>query len=204
MFYNNPMKIAYKLLNAAEEVFMYHGLVHATVDEICLKAKVSKPTFYKLYKDKDDLFVGYAQFKGARVIEDIEQFAGKILDLDSFINQSEAYLQYMSAQDVQIFSSFVAARALFDRRILDVRKTFLNKKFQARQRIVTQLIIAGLIAPTRNIAEITKLLGSLISLDPLFCATCCEQDELFEANYRSFAEERCKIFIKVANEFYAS
>ena len=198
------MKIAYKLLNAAEQVFINHGLVHATIDEICLQAKVSKPTFYKLYKDKDDLFVGYAQFKGARVIEDIEQFAGKVSDLDSFIDQSEAYLNYMAAEDVQIFSSFVAARSLFDPRILEVRKTFLNKKFQARQRIVTQLIISGLIAPTRNIAEITKLLGSLVALDPLFCATCCENDELPGSDYRNFAEERCKIFIKVANEFYAS
>ena len=197
------MKIAYKLLNAAEQVFMDHGLVHATVDEICLKAKVSKPTFYKLYKDKDDLFVGYAQFKGAKVIENIEQFAAKISDLNSFIDQSDAYLNYMGAEDVQIFSSFVAARALFDPRILEVRKTFLDKKFQARQRIVTQLIIAGLIAPTRNISAITKLLGSLIALDPMFCATCCERDELKGENYRIFAEERCKIFIKISNEFYA-
>jgi len=196
------MKVAYKLLNAAEEVFIDHGLVHATVDEICLKAKVSKPTFYKLYKDKDDLFVGYAQFKGVQIIENIEQFAGKISDLNSFIDQSEAYLNYMGAGDVQIFSSFVAARSLFDPRILEVRKSFLNKKFQARQRIVTQLIISGLIAPTRNISEITKLLGSLIALDPLFCATCCERDGLPDANYRIFAEERCKIFIKISNEFY--
>lgn len=198
------MKIAYKLLAAAEQTFINHGLVNATVDEICLKAKVSKPTFYKLYKDKEDLFVGYAQYKGAAVIEGIEQLASKIHDLESFIDQSEAYLKYMAQEDVQIFTSFVTARAQFDQRVHEIRKIFLNKKFQVRQRIVTQLIIAGLITPTRNIEVITKLLGSLIALDPLFCNCCCEKDELQDANFRSYAQERCNIFLKVANEFYAS
>ena len=157
---------------------------------------------HRLSKDID-IFVPDPQYLGAQVIENIEQFAGKISDLNSFIDQSEAYLNYMGAEDVQIFSSFVAARSLFDPRILEVRKSFLSKKFQARQRIVTQLIISGLIAPTRNISEITKLLGSLIALDPLFCATCCEADGLPGDDYRIFAEERCKIFIKISNEFYA-
>ena len=198
------MKIAYKLLAAAEETFINQGLVNSTIDQICAKAKVSKPTFYKLYKDKDELFIGYAQHKTGQVVEDLEKFVTPMSDQKTFIEQAENYLKYMAREDIQIFNNFVAARAQIDPRVLEIRKTFLNKKFQMRQRVVTQLIIAGLIAPTRNIDVITKLLASLVAVDPLVCVACYEKGKNVKIDFKSYAEDRCKIFLKVANEFYAA
>lgn len=198
------MKLANKLLAAAEETFINHGLVNSTIDEICAKAKVSKPTFYKLFKDKDELFIGYAQYKTALVVDDLEKIASQVVDLKSFVAQAEVYLKYMAREDIQIFNNFVAARAQIDPKVLEVRKAFLMKKFQMRQRVVTQLIIAGLIAPTRNIDVITMLLASLVTVDPLVCVACYEKGKEHKIDFKKYAEDRCKIFLSAANEFYAT
>lgn len=43
------------LLNTAKDLFFKHGIKRVTVEEICEKSKVSKVTFYKYFKDKNDL-----------------------------------------------------------------------------------------------------------------------------------------------------
>jgi len=43
------------ILKSAKELFWKHGFKRVTVEEICLKAGVSKMTFYRLYSDKIEL-----------------------------------------------------------------------------------------------------------------------------------------------------
>ncbi len=43
------------LLNTARELFFKHGTKRVTIEEICEKADVSKMTFYKFFRNKDDL-----------------------------------------------------------------------------------------------------------------------------------------------------
>ncbi len=45
-----------QLLDAAEEVFLLHGYAGASVDDIVLKAGISKATLYKYFCDKGALF----------------------------------------------------------------------------------------------------------------------------------------------------
>lgn len=45
-----------QLLDAAEEIFLSHGYAGASVDDIVLKAGISKATLYKYFKDKETLF----------------------------------------------------------------------------------------------------------------------------------------------------
>ncbi|UCH63032.1 MAG: TetR/AcrR family transcriptional regulator [Fidelibacterota bacterium] len=45
----------HQLLKTAEELFTRHGIKRVTVGEICETAGVSKMTFYKFFKNKDDL-----------------------------------------------------------------------------------------------------------------------------------------------------
>jgi AcrR family transcriptional regulator len=44
-----------QIVQTAESLFMRHGIKRVTVGEICLKAGVSKMTFYKYFKNKLDL-----------------------------------------------------------------------------------------------------------------------------------------------------
>jgi AcrR family transcriptional regulator len=44
-----------RLVRTAEILFVKHGMARITVEEICQQAGVSKPTFYKYFKNKDAL-----------------------------------------------------------------------------------------------------------------------------------------------------
>jgi len=44
-----------QLMKTAEDLFMRYGVKRVTVEEICQTAEVSKMTFYKFFKNKDDL-----------------------------------------------------------------------------------------------------------------------------------------------------
>ena len=44
-----------QLVQAGETLFIKHGMRRVTVEEICRQAGVSKPTFYKHFKNKDAL-----------------------------------------------------------------------------------------------------------------------------------------------------
>jgi AcrR family transcriptional regulator len=44
-----------QLLKAGEALFIKHGMRRVTVKEICQEANVSKPTFYKLFENKEAL-----------------------------------------------------------------------------------------------------------------------------------------------------
>lgn len=43
------------LIKTGESLFIKHGMRRVTVEEICRQANVSKPTFYKYFKNKEDL-----------------------------------------------------------------------------------------------------------------------------------------------------
>ena len=45
------------IVQAATEVFVRHGYVGATMDEVAARASVSKQTLYKQFSDKENLFV---------------------------------------------------------------------------------------------------------------------------------------------------
>lgn len=43
------------ILESAKSIFFQHGIKRVTIEEICKKANVSKMTFYKFFKNKNDL-----------------------------------------------------------------------------------------------------------------------------------------------------
>lgn len=46
-----------QILEAAETLFIRFGIKRVTVEEICREAKVSKMTFYKYYRNKNDIAI---------------------------------------------------------------------------------------------------------------------------------------------------
>ncbi len=45
------------ILAAGRVAFLHHGIRKVRVEEVCADARVSKRTFYKHFRDKDDLAV---------------------------------------------------------------------------------------------------------------------------------------------------
>lgn len=46
-----------QIIETAKKLFLMHGLRRVTVDEICKTAQVSRVTFYKYYKNKEELAI---------------------------------------------------------------------------------------------------------------------------------------------------
>jgi len=196
------MKLTDELLIAAEKVLISKGFEAATVEEICVLANSSRPTFYKRFKDKNALFTAYVQSKSKMLSESLEQMAGDITDRNSFIEVSRRYLSYMYQEDVLTFHSLVVGEA---RNNSDIRQFFKDhlvaKHGQVRQRVVTQLIISGLIEPTRNIPKLAKLLGSLITADSYYLTVAGGQEPMAGTVLDEFVQERCDLFLSIANGF---
>jgi AcrR family transcriptional regulator len=196
------MKLKDELLIAAEHIFIQKGFEAATIEEICLLAKHSRPTFYKRFKDKNELFAEYVASKSKMMVEVLEGLACEISDKKTFITQTKKYLTYMYGEDVLTFHCLVAGAS---RHSSATRRVFKNnlvsKHSQLRQRVVTQLIINGLIKPTRDIAKLAKLLGSLITADSYYLTVAGGQEPLRGKELDSYIEERCEIFLKIANNY---
>jgi AcrR family transcriptional regulator len=85
------------LMSAGKELFFKHGIRRVTVDEICEKANVSKMSFYKFFKNKNELakeimletFNAKLSFYNDTMARDIP-FIDKMMALiDDDINQSD-------------------------------------------------------------------------------------------------------------------
>lgn len=195
------MKFTDALLAAAEEVLISRGFEAATIDEICSLAHSSRPTFYKRFKDKNGLFTAYVKTKSKMLSETLEQLACEIENKETFVQQSKKYLSYMFQEDVLNFHCLVAGEARHNEEIKKFfRENLVAKHTQLRQRVVTQLIIAGLIAPTKDIPKLAKLLGSLITADSYYLTVAGGQDPLTGDALDIYIKERCGLFLRVANE----
>lgn len=51
------------ILKEGWRLFQQKGYRGVTVDELCLRCKLSKPTLYYYFKDKENLFVNVLQYK---------------------------------------------------------------------------------------------------------------------------------------------
>ena len=60
------------LLNAARKLFISHGIKRVTVEEICLTADASKMTFYRFFKNKDEIAKSVVDQIVDRMIERID------------------------------------------------------------------------------------------------------------------------------------
>ena len=62
-----------QLIETGEALFVKHGMRRVTVNEICSKANVSKPTFYKYFENKEALARGIAEMWIDEVLELIDE-----------------------------------------------------------------------------------------------------------------------------------
>ena len=157
------------LLRAAQAVFEAKGLAGTTVEEICELAGISRPTFYKRYKDKDRIFVAYVMYKARAIMDYIETLPQEVTDRESFLETTRLFAQFTYRKDVMAFHAMVAGEARFNEEVrLLYSNVMIKRHAQQRQLVVMRLIITGLVPPTRDIAKLTALMGALITTDIYF------------------------------------
>lgn len=114
------------ILKSAEELFQRYGFKRVTVEEICANAKVSKMTFYKYFRNKDEVVIRIlsekteAAYEEARTImESTRSFPEKVQLLAAqkhrnLAQLSEAFLQdYLQDEGaVREYIQEVSARAI--------------------------------------------------------------------------------------------
>lgn len=98
------------LLETAKALFFRHGIRRVTIEEICAESKVSKVTFYKYFKDKNDLI---------RIIRDeLTQIGFARLDeINSLPLSYPEKVEMMTAWRIQFFGSM---KGDFIKEIIDV------------------------------------------------------------------------------------
>ena len=68
-----------RILAIAWELFQQKGYKGVTVEEICARSNLTKPTLYYYFQDKEDLFVKVLQYQ-LRLFHDVLQQPGEIED----------------------------------------------------------------------------------------------------------------------------
>jgi len=68
------------IIDAATEVFLRHGYVGATTDEVAARAAVSKQTLYKHFADKQRLFAEVILETTVQLVDRLSTVAGTLLD----------------------------------------------------------------------------------------------------------------------------
>ncbi len=98
------------LLDTAKDLFFKYGIKRVTVEEICEKSKVSKVTFYKYFKDKNDLI--------KTIREELMQTGfGRFDEINGLTLSYPEKVEMMTAWRMQFFSSM---RCEFIREIIDI------------------------------------------------------------------------------------
>ena len=70
------------IIRAATEVFLRHGYVGATTDEVAARASVSKQTLYKHFADKQRLFAEVILETTVQLVDGLATVAGTLRDTD--------------------------------------------------------------------------------------------------------------------------
>lgn len=83
-----------RILDIAWELFQQKGYKGVTVDEICTRVKLSKPTLYYYFNDKEDLFLAVLQ-RQLRLFHDVLEQPGDL----------RAHLQRMAVAVLENFQS---------------------------------------------------------------------------------------------------
>jgi AcrR family transcriptional regulator len=125
------------LLETAKTLFFRHGIRRVTIEEICAESKVSKVTFYKYFKDKNDLI---------RVIrEELTQIDFARLDeINALPLSYPEKVESMTAWRMQFFASM---QGDFIKEIIDINSVSeeIKKRYLAN---IRQAQAEGEIDPT--------------------------------------------------------
>jgi TetR/AcrR family transcriptional regulator, mexJK operon transcriptional repressor len=145
------------IIEAAAEVFLQHGYIGASMDEVAAKAAVSKQTVYKQFADKEHLFaeiiVGRTTVLGDQLARAYATLDDATDALPAFRDVARQLLQSLSRPEVLQLRRLVIAEA---DRFPDVSGTWWERAFhpslvllgEALQRMTDRGLLRELPDPT--------------------------------------------------------
>ena len=91
-------RVRMRVLQAASEVFGRLGYVNARVEDILEEAGISRPTFYRYFKSKDDVFNAVDEVLSLSFLQTWTNAVASVEDpLDKIEKGVDAYLQWLRA-----------------------------------------------------------------------------------------------------------
>jgi TetR/AcrR family transcriptional regulator, mexJK operon transcriptional repressor len=104
------------IIKAATEVFVRHGYLGATTDEVAARASVSKQTLYKHFTDKQHLFAEVILDTAVQVVDGLSAAVASTLDDAQDVRQAlrdlaDGYLRGLLQPDVVRLRRLVIAEA---------------------------------------------------------------------------------------------
>jgi TetR/AcrR family transcriptional repressor of mexJK operon len=146
------------IIRAAAEVFVRHGYLGATTDEVAARASVSKQTVYKQFQDKQHLFAAVIAEMTVEVVGQLADIAASTLDdaqdvRKALRNLADGWLHGMLQPDVLRLRRLVIAEA---ERFPEVGRAWFDRGFdralvilgESLQRLADRGLLQGLGDPT--------------------------------------------------------
>jgi TetR/AcrR family transcriptional repressor of mexJK operon len=146
------------IIQAAAEVFVQHGYLGATTDEVAARASVSKQTVYKQFQDKQHLFAAVITEMTVEVVGRLADIAASALDdaqdvRQALRNLADGWLRGMLQPDVLRLRRLVIAEA---ERFPEIGRAWFDRGFdralvilgESLQRLADRGLLKGLEDPT--------------------------------------------------------
>ena len=121
------------LLTAAEELFHDYGFEKVSVDEICIRAKASKMTFYRQFKDKVDIALYLLETRNVEAKEPIQKMLSEKIPFSekfkSLVQMQEQYSEKMGLRFLEDLSTSTDPRIIEGIQLISKKLEQLNLKF---------------------------------------------------------------------------
>jgi TetR/AcrR family transcriptional repressor of mexJK operon len=147
------------IIRAATEVFLRHGYLGATTDQVAANASVSKQTVYKQFGDKQHLFAEVILDKTIHVVDELSDAAADTLENAQDVRKAlrdlaEGFLRGLLQPEVLRLRRLVIAEA---DRFPEVGRAWFDRGFdralvilgQSMQRLADRGLLRDLGDPTR-------------------------------------------------------
>ena len=145
------------IIKAATEVFVRHGYLGATTDEVAARASVSKQTLYKHFADKQHLFAEVILDASVQVVDGLSSAVASTLDDAQDVRQglralADGFLRGLLQPDVLRLRRLVIAEA---DRFPEIGRAWFDRGFnralvilgEAMRRLADRGLLQGLADP---------------------------------------------------------
>jgi AcrR family transcriptional regulator len=150
-----------KILDGAVDAFARRGFADTRVEDILEAARVSRPTFYKVYDSKEDVFRVIAEMSQVSLVQSIKNAVGTVRDPSDKLEKAvEAYLQWRAATgpigrvvDLEMRRPGSSIAELRRTTFAAVRSVLEDEMKRAERLAIDPLVYIGLVAALEAISN---------------------------------------------------